>query len=66
MTNTKVKLILVTTTSSGMDAESWNFFKKLHAAYADAVSNPFHVPGKKITTRKFAERVSAIVNTFSD
>jgi hypothetical protein len=30
----------------------------------DAVSNPFHVPGKKITSRTFAERVSNIVKSF--
>ncbi|MBA0799293.1 hypothetical protein Gohar_009819, partial [Gossypium harknessii] len=38
----------------------WRF----HAAYVDAVSNPFHVPGKKITSRTFADRVSTIVQSF--
>ncbi|KMZ61024.1 Trafficking protein particle complex subunit 2-like protein [Zostera marina] len=66
LTNTKVKFILVTTTSTGMDPESRNFFGKLHAAYADAVSNPFHVQGKKLITKKFAKRVEAIVKSFSD
>lgn len=40
------------------------FFRRFHAAYVDAVSNPFHVPGKKITSRTFAERVSTIVKSF--
>lgn len=40
------------------------FFRRFHAAYVDAVSNPFHVPGKKITSRSFAVRLSAIVKSF--
>ncbi|RWW03821.1 hypothetical protein GW17_00032990 [Ensete ventricosum] len=40
------------------------FFRRFHAAYVDAVSNPFHVPGKKITSKAFAERVSGIVKSF--
>ncbi|OAY78307.1 Trafficking protein particle complex subunit 2-like protein [Ananas comosus] len=40
------------------------FFRRFHAAYVDAVSNPFHVPGKKITSKSFAERVSVIVKSF--
>ncbi|KAM7479462.1 hypothetical protein LguiA_027675 [Lonicera macranthoides] len=40
------------------------FFRRFHSAYVDAVSNPFHVPGKKITSRTFAERVSTIVKSF--
>ena len=30
----------------------------------DAVSNPFHVPGKKIASRSFGARVSTIVKSF--
>jgi hypothetical protein len=40
------------------------FFRKFHAAYVDAVSNPFHVPGKKIASRSFGARVSTIVKSF--
>lgn len=40
------------------------FFGRFHTAYVDAVSNPFHIPGKKITSTKFAERVSTIVKSF--
>ncbi|XP_021861164.2 uncharacterized protein [Spinacia oleracea] len=64
LTNTKVKFILVTTDLDVRDADVRNFFRKFHAAYVDAVSNPFHVPGKKITSRTFAERVSNIVKSF--
>ncbi|KAG6763006.1 hypothetical protein POTOM_033534 [Populus tomentosa] len=71
LTNTKVKFILVTTDLDVRDADVRNlrcgiakFFRRFHAAYVDAVSNPFHVPGKKITSRTFAERVSNIVKSF--
>lgn len=47
-----------------VDCTSVQFFRRFHAAYVDAVSNPFHVPGKKITSRTFAERVSTIVKSF--
>lgn len=40
------------------------FFRRFHDAYVDAVSNPFHIPGKKITSKIFAERVSTIVKSF--
>ncbi|KAK1261442.1 hypothetical protein QJS04_geneDACA001247 [Acorus gramineus] len=40
------------------------FFSRFHAAYVDAVSNPFHVPGKKINSVTFAGRVSGIVKSF--
>jgi hypothetical protein len=43
---------------------SSQFFRKFHAAYVDAVSNPFHVPGKKIASRSFGARVSTIVKSF--
>ncbi|VVB08570.1 unnamed protein product [Arabis nemorensis] len=54
LTNTKVKFILVTTDLDVRDTDVRSFFRKFHAAYVDAVSNPFHVPGKKITSRTFA------------
>lgn len=56
-----------------LDSMSWyscvvgckQFFRRFHSAYLDAVSNPFHVPGKKITSKTFAERVSTIVKSVS-
>lgn len=44
---------------------SLQFFRKFHAAYVDAVSNPFHVPGKKITSRTFGESVGNIVRSYT-
>ncbi|KAJ0011384.1 hypothetical protein Pint_34328 [Pistacia integerrima] len=80
LTNTKVKFIIVATDLDVRDADVRNvdiallrcnnasclspFFRRFHAAYVDAVSNPFHVPGKKITSTTFAERVSTIVKSF--
>ncbi|CAD6223994.1 unnamed protein product [Miscanthus lutarioriparius] len=64
LTNTKVKFIMVTTDLEVKDADARNFFRKFHAAYVDAVSNPFHVPGKKIASRSFGARVSTIVKSF--
>ncbi|KAJ8498010.1 hypothetical protein OPV22_008562 [Ensete ventricosum] len=58
LTNTKVKFLMVTTDLDVKDADVRSFFRRFHAAYVDAVSNPFHVPGKKITSKAFAERVS--------
>nr|CAB3454092.1 unnamed protein product [Digitaria exilis] len=75
LTNTKVKFIMVTTDLDVKDTDARNntssysspfaqFFRKFHAAYVDAVSNPFHVPGKKIASRSFGVRVSTIVKSF--
>ncbi|XP_078440628.1 SNARE-like superfamily protein [Wolffia australiana] len=64
LTNTKVKFILVTTDLDVRDGDARNFFRRFHAAYVDAVSNPFHVPGKKISSRTFGERLTAIVRSF--
>ncbi|XP_021713755.1 trafficking protein particle complex subunit 2-like protein [Chenopodium quinoa] len=64
LANTKVKFILVTTDLEVRDADVRIFFRKFHEAYVDAVSNPFHVPGKKITSRTFAESVSNVVKSF--
>ncbi|XP_024393395.1 uncharacterized protein [Physcomitrium patens] len=64
MSNTKIKFVLVTTDHDLRDADVRNFFRRLHGAYVDAASNPFHVPGKRITSAAFAERVSNVVKTF--
>ncbi|XP_039134051.1 trafficking protein particle complex subunit 2-like protein [Dioscorea cayenensis subsp. rotundata] len=64
LTNTNVKFIMVTTDTDLKDGDLRSFFKDLHSAYVDAVSNPFHIPGKKITSKSFAERVSSIVKSF--
>ncbi|XP_074567440.1 uncharacterized protein LOC141824105 [Curcuma longa] len=65
LSNTKVKFLVVTTDLDVKDADIRSFFRRFHAAYVDAVSNPFHVPGKKIVSRTFAQRVSGIVKAFA-
>ncbi|KAH6768645.1 SNARE-like superfamily protein [Perilla frutescens var. frutescens] len=64
VTNTKVKFMLVTTDLDVRDVDVRVFFGRFHSAYVDAVSNPFHIPGKRITSTKFAERLSTIVKSF--
>ncbi|KAG6478309.1 trafficking protein particle complex subunit 2-like protein [Zingiber officinale] len=65
LSNTKVKFLVVTTDLDVKDTDIRSFFRRFHAAYVDAVSNPFHVPGKKIISRIFAVRVSGIVKAFA-
>eukprot|EP00249_Psilotum_nudum_P002501 c15571_g1_i1 orf=124-597(+) len=64
LTNTKVKFILVVTDQDVRDADVRSFFRRFHAAYVDVASNPFHVPGKRITSQAFAEKVRSIVKSF--
>ncbi|KAG0477815.1 hypothetical protein HPP92_012534 [Vanilla planifolia] len=64
LTSTKIKFILVTTDLDVKDVDVRSFFRRFHAAFVDAVSNPFHVPGKKITSKAFASRVGGIVKLF--
>uniref|UniRef100_A0ACD5Y2P1 Uncharacterized protein n=1 Tax=Avena sativa TaxID=4498 RepID=A0ACD5Y2P1_AVESA len=64
LTNMKVKILMVTTDLDVKDADARNIGRKFHAAYVDAVSNPFHVPGKKIASRSFGARVNTIVKSF--
>ncbi|KAI5071177.1 hypothetical protein GOP47_0013428 [Adiantum capillus-veneris] len=64
LTNTRVKFLLVTTDQDVRDVDVRSFFRRFHAAYVDAASNPFHVPGKRIISKAFAERVGAIVKSF--
>ncbi|KAH8946385.1 hypothetical protein BDL97_12G091700 [Sphagnum fallax] len=64
LSNTKIKFILVTTDQDVRDADVRNFFHRFHAAYVEAASNPFHVPGKRITATAFMERVTNIVKSF--
>ena len=57
-------LLCVEKNTSSCSSLFTQFFRKFHAAYVDAVSNPFHVPGKKIASRSFGARVSTIVKSF--
>lgn len=55
VTNTRIKLVLVTSSTSPSgsnirDAEVRTALRRLHALYADAICNPFHLPGEQITS----------------
>ncbi|VVC96852.1 unnamed protein product [Leptidea sinapis] len=57
VTNTRIKLVLVTSSTSPSgsnirDAEVRTALRRLHALYADAICNPFHLPGDQITSVK--------------
>lgn len=66
VTNTRIKLVLVTSSSSPSgsnirDAEVRTALRRLHALYADAICNPFHLPGDQITSQKFDKQVKNIM-----
>ncbi|KAL0811669.1 hypothetical protein ABMA28_009117 [Loxostege sticticalis] len=66
VTNTRIKLVLVThsTSPSGSnirDAEVRAALRRLHALYADAVCNPFHLPGDPINSQKFDKQVKNLM-----
>ncbi|XP_043252222.1 trafficking protein particle complex subunit 2-like protein [Colletes latitarsis] len=54
-TNTKIKFIIVLQSSnmSLRDNDVKMIFKKLHAAYSNAVCNPFYIPGDEINSKSF-------------
>ena len=61
LTSTHVKLILVTHNFNSKETSVRKVFESLHAAYIDAISNPFYTPGKvsrsvHITQNKYRER----------
>eukprot|EP00850_Spirogloea_muscicola_P024673 SM001260S26277 [mRNA] locus=s1260:1103:2028:- [translate_table: standard] len=64
VSNTRIKFVLVADDEELRDADVRDFFRRFHSAYVDAASNPFHVPGKRITSPAFAERVGTIVRSF--
>eukprot|EP00850_Spirogloea_muscicola_P002420 SM000009S23549 [mRNA] locus=s9:631103:632355:- [translate_table: standard] len=64
VSNTRIKFVLVADDEELRDADVRSFFRRFHLAYVDAASNPFHVPGKRITSPAFAERVGTIVRSF--
>ncbi|XP_011256475.2 trafficking protein particle complex subunit 2-like protein [Camponotus floridanus] len=62
-TNTKIKFVIVLQSSnvSLRDNEVKMIFKKLHAAYSNAVCNPFYIPGDQITSKSFNTSVLEIM-----
>uniref|UniRef100_A0A0A9W9R9 Trafficking protein particle complex subunit 2-like protein n=1 Tax=Lygus hesperus TaxID=30085 RepID=A0A0A9W9R9_LYGHE len=63
VTNTKIKIVIVIDANhTGLrDNEIRAMFRKLHGAYADAVCNPFYIPGDPITSKKFCETVHSLL-----
>uniref|UniRef100_A0A2A4IVQ1 Trafficking protein particle complex subunit 2-like protein n=1 Tax=Heliothis virescens TaxID=7102 RepID=A0A2A4IVQ1_HELVI len=66
VTNTRIKLVLVTSSTSPSgsnirDAEVRTALRRLHALYADAICNPFHLPGQRITSQKFDKQVRTLM-----
>jgi len=62
VSNTKVKFILVIANASILkDDDLRAVFKRFHAAYVDAVSNPFYNIGSPISSSRFAASVRGIV-----
>ncbi|VVC96854.1 unnamed protein product [Leptidea sinapis] len=66
VTNTRIKLVLVTSSTSPSgsnirDAEVRTALRRLHALYADAICNPFHLPGDQITSVKFDKQVKSLI-----
>ncbi|XP_018400874.1 PREDICTED: trafficking protein particle complex subunit 2-like protein isoform X1 [Cyphomyrmex costatus] len=62
-TNTKIKFVIVLQSSnvSLRDNEIKMIFKKLHAAYSNAVCNPFYIPGDEIKSKSFDTSVLEIM-----
>ncbi|KAI8433124.1 hypothetical protein MSG28_013971 [Choristoneura fumiferana] len=54
----------ISTSPSGSnirDAEVRTALRRLHALYADAICNPFHLPGDQITSPKFDKQVKSLM-----
>ena len=62
-TNTKIKFVIVLQSSNALPRESdvKMTFKKLHAAYSNAVCNPFYIPGDQVNSRSFDVSVMEIM-----
>ncbi|KAL4702911.1 hypothetical protein ACJJTC_005139 [Scirpophaga incertulas] len=66
VTNTRIKFVLVTSSTSPSgsnirDAEVRTALRRLHALYADAICNPFHLPGEQIISQKFDKQVKNLM-----
>ncbi|CAK9810737.1 Trafficking protein particle complex subunit 2-like protein [Anthophora quadrimaculata] len=65
-TNTKIKFIIVLPSSNTLrDNDVKMSFKKLHAAYSNAVCNPFYIPGDQLNSKSFDLAVIEIMGNIS-
>ena len=63
-TNTKVKFVIVLDVSRVQNVnenELRSMFRRIHSAYADAICNPFYIPGDQIDSTKFEAIISEIL-----
>ncbi|XP_001603539.1 trafficking protein particle complex subunit 2-like protein [Nasonia vitripennis] len=67
-TNTKIKFIIVLQSSNATlrDNEVRMMFRKLHIAYANAVSDPFYIPGDQIQSKTFDSAVMEIMGLLTE
>ncbi|KAK9832604.1 hypothetical protein WJX81_002897 [Elliptochloris bilobata] len=63
VTNTRVKFILVVDEPVPKDEEMRMIFKRFHAAYVDAVCNPFYSVNTPLTSSSFDASVRTIIMT---
>ena len=65
VTNTKIKFLIVIDAPDGMIRENSirEMFRRLHAAYINAIFDPFYVPGTPITSKKFLAVVNGMLAT---
>jgi len=63
ITNTKIKLIIVTDDADIKDIDLKIFFQKLHATFVNAVCNPFYIPDEKIESLRFDTIVQLLAQT---
>lgn len=67
VTNSRVKLVLVVDAAAAAgetgtkDAELRAVFRALHAAYVDAVANPFYTPAQPLRSPRFDAAAAALV-----
>jgi len=62
ISNTKVKFILVVGNGPAVKEDELRMvFRRFHAAYVDAVSNPFYDVGSPVSSGQFAASVRAIM-----
>lgn len=66
VTNTKAKLIVILPHDSVKEDMIRLVLNRIHAAFTDAVSNPFYEPGQPITSKRFQSNVVNIIANFKD
>ncbi|KAL4419460.1 hypothetical protein ABPG77_003573 [Micractinium sp. CCAP 211/92] len=63
ITNTRVKLVVAVDDPVVKDDEMRAIFRRMHAAFADAVSNPFYAQGSPLTSPRFDASIRTIATS---